>query len=59
MDIQYKIFKGGPTLTEAAAAAFAVPLIVIDMVSRDREGNITEHLRIHPDGREEVLVSRR
>lgn len=46
-------------MSEAAAAAFAVPLIIIDMVSRDREGNITEHIRIHPDGREEVLISRR
>lgn len=59
MGLQYKIFKGGSTLTETAAAAFAIPLVVIDMVSRDREGNITEHLRIHPDGREEVLISRR
>jgi hypothetical protein len=25
----------------------------IDMVSKDAEGQIIEHLRIHPDGREE------
>lgn len=41
------------TATETAS------LTVIDIKSRDREGNITEHIRIHPDGKEEVLVSRR
>jgi hypothetical protein len=30
--------------------------IIIDMVSRDAEGQIIEHLRIHPDGREEKVV---
>lgn len=28
---------------------------VIDMKSRDRAGNLKEHLRIHEDGREEVI----
>jgi len=28
---------------------------VIDIVSRDKNGNITEHLRVHPDGREENI----
>lgn len=40
------------TATETAS------LTVIDIKSRDREGNITEHIRIHSDGKEEVLVSR-
>lgn len=30
--------------------------IIIDMVSKDKEGQIVEHLRIHPDGREEMVV---
>ncbi len=30
--------------------------IIIYMVSKDREGQIIEHLKIHPDGREERLV---
>jgi hypothetical protein len=30
--------------------------IIIDMVSMDREGQVIEHLRIHPDGQEEKVV---
>lgn len=29
--------------------------IRIDMVTRDKDGQIIEHLRIHPDGREEQV----
>lgn len=32
------------------------PSTVIDIISRDRNGNVTEHLRIHPDGTEEVIT---
>jgi hypothetical protein len=35
-----------------------VPAIAIDIISRDREGNVTEHIRIHPNGREEVIKRR-
>ena len=58
MGLQYKIFKGRSTLKENSATETA-SLTVIDIKSRDREGNITEHIRIHSDGKEEVLVSRR
>jgi hypothetical protein len=29
---------------------------VIDIKSRDAAGNITEHIRIHPGGREEKII---
>jgi hypothetical protein len=29
--------------------------LCIDMKSKDKDGNLTEHIRIHQDGREEII----